>query len=149
MQDVLRGYHGTIFAYGQTGTGKTFTMTGPTASGPLSGIIPRVLDDVFAAAATAAVASPRCDVLVTMTYVQIYCELVHDMLQPSGEALCIREDPHSGVFVEGAACVPVRNKEDCLRWLEVGNQNRAGAARWAWPAAAADDGAAAQWHARA
>jgi kinesin family protein 5 len=64
---------------------------------------------------------------ILMSYVQIYCERIFDLLDPevNSSNLLIREDPERGVFIEGAACFPVTNVQECLKALEHGNTNRA------------------------
>ncbi len=69
---ALQGYNAAIIAYGQTGTGKTFTMEGDRA-GPGRGIIPRAIEDVFAAIEHDA--APHSKFLVRATYLQIYNEV--------------------------------------------------------------------------
>jgi len=83
---VLDGYHGTVIAYGQTGSGKTHTMTG-TGSPGNSGVIPRALADMFNAAEES-----EDDVTFGISYLQIYCEVIYDMLSPNTSTnLSIRE----------------------------------------------------------
>ncbi|GFR51944.1 hypothetical protein Agub_g14466 [Astrephomene gubernaculifera] len=115
--DVLRGYNGTILAYGQTGAGKTFTL-GNTAPDAI-GMIPRAAAELFAAAARDHLHTYR----ITMSYIQIYMEMIQDLLNPTADNLPIREDS-SGVFVAGACEVPVSSLEECLHYLELGEQNR-------------------------
>lgn len=55
---------------------------------------------------------------------QIYCELIQDLLQPESESLVLREDMAQGVFVSGAHEVPVTTLEECLHYLELGERNR-------------------------
>ncbi|DBA01438.1 TPA: hypothetical protein N0F65_007335 [Lagenidium giganteum] len=126
VQDVLDGYNGTILAYGQTSTGKTHTMLGKDdlLRGEQRGIIPRALEDIFDH-----VERSRSSVYTTvsLSYVQLYCERVFDLLEPETmpSALLLREDPERGVYVDGASTVFVANTEDCLRLITKGNANRA------------------------
>ncbi|OQR99600.1 kinesin [Thraustotheca clavata] len=117
VQSVLQGYNATIMAYGQTGSGKTHTMMG----GDDQGIIPRCLTDLFE--------SRNCT-RIHLSYVQIYCERVFDVLEPStaSTALSIRENEEDGVFVDGVQKRLVHNVEECLHWIQVGNANRTVAA---------------------
>jgi kinesin family member 5 len=142
VQDVLRGYNGTVLAYGQTGTGKTHTMFGPPdavdalasseASVELvrafrerSGITPRALDEIFATAETAPEAGES--ISVCLAYVQIYVELVHDLLaeDPTSKTLSVREDPSEGVWLDGVTWHTVKSTADALSLLLKGHQNRA------------------------
>ena len=99
VQDVMEGYNGTIFAYGQTGTGKTFTMMGPEDGrdfGASGGIIPRAFNQVFDTVNTN---RGTYTYQLTVSYVQIYCELLTDLLRPEselGSAMGIRESSVPG-----------------------------------------------------
>lgn len=166
VDDVLTGFNATVLAYGQTGTGKTFTMAGPQLAGLLDGLAasppsPSGSEAGTASAASAAASSagilPRSIMRVfqrtasdsghaysiSVAYVQVYCEQVHDLLAPgldatssnggaagawAGSGLAIREDPEAGVYVEGCTWVPVSEAEQCLRVVAVGSRNRAVAA---------------------
>ncbi|CAM9344588.1 unnamed protein product [Ectocarpus sp. 4 AP-2014] len=101
VDSSLQGYNATVFAYGQTGTGKTFTMEGfkRGASAEDRGIIPRAIEQVFAHIQRNA--SPRMRFLVRASYLQIYNEQISDLLKPERNNLTIREDKKRGVFVEG------------------------------------------------
>jgi hypothetical protein len=122
---VMGGFNGTILAYGQTSTGKTYTMMGSYVSGSARGIIPRAFNDVFQAVADR---QERDIYKITTSYLQVYCEMLHDLLQPESEigALTIRESdvPGQGVYVDGLSSFLVTSKSDCLEKLEVGNHNR-------------------------
>ncbi|GIL67169.1 hypothetical protein Vafri_20615 [Volvox africanus] len=117
VADVLRGYNGTILAYGQTGAGKTYTL-GNTAPDAI-GMIPRAAAELFSAAARDMLHMYR----ITMSYIQIYMEMIQDLLNPAADNLPIREDA-GGVFVAGACEVQVTSLEECLHYLELGEQNR-------------------------
>jgi hypothetical protein len=97
---ILEGYNSTVFAYGQTGTGKTFTMEGFTCSNtdPNRGIIPRSIDEIFKYIET--YSSPDTKFMVRASYLQIYNESISDLLKPEKISLQIREDKKRGVFVE-------------------------------------------------
>jgi hypothetical protein len=97
---ILEGYNSTIFAYGQTGTGKTFTMEGFMYSNtdPNRGIIPRSIDEIFSFIET--YSSSDTKFMVRASYLQIYNESISDLLKPEKISLQIREDKKRGVFVE-------------------------------------------------
>ena len=61
---------------------------------------------------------------ITMSYVQIYCELITDLLSNSSESLSVREDNERGVYVDGVGAFPVSSPEDCLRLVYAGHENR-------------------------
>jgi kinesin family protein 3/17 len=97
---ILEGYNSTIFAYGQTGTGKTFTMEGFTYSNTddKRGIIPRSIEEVFNYIQTYSNSDTKF--MVRASYLQIYNESVSDLLKSDRVNLQIREDKKKGVFVE-------------------------------------------------
>ena len=144
IDGVLDGYNGTLFAYGQTGTGKTYTMLGnengsvSQTDGGLSGlhdergIIPRSLDQIFS---TMRASAEDYVYEVSMSYVQLYCELLQDLLEPDfSKTLTIRESTadgngsgstDSGVFIQGLSSFKVNSKEECMKLLRIGAESRA------------------------
>eukprot|EP00741_Cyanophora_paradoxa_P005036 tig00000842_g4878.t1 len=143
VQDILSGFNGTIMAYGQTGTGKTHTIFGPAAlwnqqagrAGPqegmgqdwfrMCGVLPRSVVAIFDYIARVREGVPGAQVSVTLQFFQIYLEVITDLLEPSGRALAIREDPRQGVFVEGLTAVPVRSASEFMRLIAAGARMRA------------------------
>ncbi|CAM9895278.1 unnamed protein product, partial [Hapterophycus canaliculatus] len=125
VDSSLQGYNATVFAYGQTGTGKTFTMEGfkRGASAEDRGIIPRAIEQVFAHIQRNA--SPRMRFLVRASYLQIYNEQISDLLKPERNNLTIREDKKRGVFVEGLSEWVVRTPGEIYGLMERGGQLRA------------------------
>lgn len=121
VNGVLEGYNGTIFAYGQTGTGKTFSMDGKPA-GELRGIMPRAFDHIFEYIQAN---SADTEFLVTVTYVEIYNNELRDLLsEKSNEKLKIREDPTHGVQIKGVAVHKVKDVEEIHALLNYGKKNR-------------------------
>jgi len=118
ITDVMNGINGTIMAYGQTGAGKTHTLSSIEPNN--IGMMPRAAAEVFVQASS----DPDHDYVVLMSYVQIYMELIQDLLRPESENLVIREND-SGVFISGAQEVQVKRMEDCLQLLQLGERNRA------------------------
>ncbi|XP_024991553.1 kinesin-like protein KIN-UC [Cynara cardunculus var. scolymus] len=119
VEGVLNGYNGTIMAYGQTGTGKTYTL-GQLGKDDASerGIMVRALEDIIASA------SPASD-SVEISYLQIYMECVQDLLAPEKVNIPIVEDPKKGeVSVPGAAIVKIQNVDHFLHLLQIGEANR-------------------------
>eukprot|EP00742_Colponemidia_sp_Colp-10_P005079 GILJ01005425.1.p1 GENE.GILJ01005425.1~~GILJ01005425.1.p1 ORF type:complete len:1097 (-),score=197.52 GILJ01005425.1:131-3421(-) len=123
LDGVLNGFNGTIFAYGQTGTGKTHTMIGSDFTGPERGIIPRAVEALFDRFQQDA----EHVYTVYLSFVQIYMEMLQDLLQPSNENLRIREDPVEGVFVSGCSSFIITSVADCLRYIQQGDSNRVSA----------------------
>mmetsp|Transcript_91920 Transcript_91920/g.259042 ORF Transcript_91920/g.259042 Transcript_91920/m.259042 type:complete len:1077 (-) Transcript_91920:62-3292(-) len=102
VASVLQGYNATVLAYGPTGTGKTYTMEGCRLIGPGSdarGIIPRSMEDVFQHIRQCR--DPRRRFLVRASYLQIYNEVISDLLKPDRTNLMIREDKRRGIFIDG------------------------------------------------
>ncbi|XP_003389109.2 PREDICTED: kinesin-like protein KIF3A [Amphimedon queenslandica] len=119
---VLEGYNGTIFAYGQTGTGKTYTMAGEN-NPETRGIIPNSFAHIFGRI-------HKCEgetkFLVRVSYLEIYNEEVRDLLnKKSKEALKIRERPDVGVYVKDLLSFVVKDTEEMEKLMSIGNKNRA------------------------
>ncbi len=100
VNSILEGYNSTIFAYGQTGTGKTFTMEGFTykSTDESRGIIPRCIEDIFEFIEGFNQSDTKF--MVRASYLQIYNESICDLLKSERTNLNIREDKKKGVFVE-------------------------------------------------
>eukprot|EP00877_Chromochloris_zofingiensis_P011298 jgi/Chrzof1/6421/Cz18g10030.t1 len=119
---TLQGYNAAIIAYGQTGTGKTYTMEGDL-EGSLRGIIPRTVEDIFVAIETDP--EPSSKYLVRASYLQIYNEVISDLLKPEKTNLTIREDKRRGVFVEGLSEWVVRSPGEVYGLMTRGAAQRA------------------------
>lgn len=120
--NVLQGYNASIIAFGQTGAGKTHTMTGEL-TGNGRGIIPRAVDDVFTHIQRDT--GERCKFLVRASYLQIYNEVISDLLKPESTNLNIREDRRRGVHVDGLSEWVVRTPADVYALMERGAAARA------------------------
>ncbi|CAM6015468.1 unnamed protein product [Sphagnum balticum] len=119
VESVLEGYNGTVMAYGQTGTGKTFTL-GRIGEEDCSdrGIMVRAMEDILADI------KPGEDT-VTVSYLQLYMESVQDLLAPERDNIAITEDPRTGdVSVPGATQVQLQDQSSFVRLLDVGEANR-------------------------
>ena len=123
---VLRGYNCTIFAYGQTGAGKTYTMQGNglEAGGDevSRGLQPRVLDYLFHKMRLSVVEGT--EVLAKCSYYEIYNEQVIDLLNPSAGTLQLREDIKTGAFLEGLTEDCIRTSREAVEVLLKGARNR-------------------------
>ena len=95
ISNVIQGFNATVFAYGATGAGKTYTMLGTLAR---PGIMGLTFEGLFSQMETQA---RDKDFKITMSYLEIYNECIKDLLSPSGEYLDLREDPQKGVTVAG------------------------------------------------
>lgn len=122
VNSVMDGYNGTIFAYGQTGTGKTHTMEGaPTPE--LQGIIPNCFDHVFETVN----ASTGKQWMVRASYLEIYNEEVRDLLSKDPKnKLELKEHKDSGVYVKGLNAFVVKGVPELKNVLEVGKDRRGG-----------------------
>ena len=124
---VLEGYNSTIFAYGQTGTGKTFTMEGFTYDNMDSkrGIIPRTIEDIFQYIESNSNRDTKF--IIRAAYLQIYNEMISDLLKPNStnKNLNIREDKKKGLYVEHLSEWAVRGPNDIYALLERGASCRA------------------------
>jgi kinesin family protein 1/kinesin family protein 3/17 len=101
IQQAIQGYNGTIFAYGQTGSGKTHTMLG---TGNDLGIIPLMNVDLFQRIENISKENNhQTKFLVTVSFLEIYNEVIKDLLNPSDKVLKIREHPDMGIYVEHLA----------------------------------------------
>lgn len=124
VESSLLGYNATIFAYGQTGTGKTYTMEGSHMQGSEQrGIIPRAIEQIFSHIQKHA--SPTVRFLVRASYLQIYNEQVSDLLRPERTNLSIREDKKRGIFVEGLSECVVKSPEEIYERMQQGAHYRA------------------------
>lgn len=98
FQSVTEGYNGTVFAYGQTGCGKSFTMQGIPHPVCQKGIIPRAFEHIFEAIST----TENTKFLVHASYLEIYNEEIRDLLgKECKKKLELKEHPDKGVYVAG------------------------------------------------
>ncbi|KAM7207703.1 Kinesin motor domain containing protein [Naviculisporaceae sp. PSN 640] len=127
VRRVMEGYHGTVFAYGMTGTGKTFSMQG-TASSP--GVIPLAITDIFSYIRE----TPSREFLLRVSYLEIYNEKIHDLLSMSTagqaganqpqEEIKLREDSKRGVYATPLKEEIVQSPTQLLRVIARGDQAR-------------------------
>lgn len=120
---MLDGYNGTIFAYGQTGTGKTYTMVGEFEDNKLKGIIPRAFDYIFEKVRQSQQGDKSSKYSVSIAFIQIYLETIQDLFEPSNQVK-IREDPDTGVYLENALWIKVNSTAQCAAAFKKGEKNR-------------------------
>ncbi|XP_056433684.1 kinesin-like protein KIF19 [Gadus chalcogrammus] len=118
IEGLISGYNATVFAYGPTGCGKTYTMLG-TDKEP--GIYVRTLNDLFKAIEET---SDDMQYSVTMSYLEIYNEMIRDLLNPSSGFLDLREDCKGGIQVAGITEVSTINAREIMELLVRGNKQR-------------------------
>ncbi|KAJ7994181.1 hypothetical protein DPEC_G00263250 [Dallia pectoralis] len=116
---TVEGYNGTIFAYGQTSSGKTFTMMGSSLN---PGVIPLAMEDVFQTIKNC----PKKEFLLRVSYLEIYNETVTDLLCDSWKRkpLEIREGNNKTVYVADLSEELVTSPEQALSWIKKGEKNR-------------------------
>jgi len=114
---VLSGYSGTLFVYGQTGTGKTHTMGILKKLGPKSdGIVPRSVKLLLEKLPSGSTAS--------LSFLQIYMENIYDLLSAESKPLPLREDPSGEVYVQDLVQVRLQDPSQALALLNTGLSNR-------------------------
>jgi len=125
VYSTLEGYNATLIAYGQTGTGKTYTMEGFRfgVNDSQRGIVPRSIEDVFSYIESSSNADSTF--MVRVSYLQIYNENISDLLKNERGPLQIREEKRRGVFVEGLSEWAVRTPSEITSLLEKGANARA------------------------
>ena len=123
VSNVLEGYNGTIFAYGQTGTGKTHTMEGVDDPPEQRGIMARVFSGVFGKIGLGSTTVKRF--LVRVSYLEIYKEDIRDLLAKNPKnKLELHEKPDTGVYVKDLSTFIVKNAEEIVEVQHRGRGNR-------------------------
>uniref|UniRef100_A0A7E4VJT4 Kinesin-like protein n=1 Tax=Panagrellus redivivus TaxID=6233 RepID=A0A7E4VJT4_PANRE len=122
VRDVLSGYNGTVFAYGQTSSGKTHTMEGVIGDPERQGIIPRIIDDVFNHIYN--MTEPNLEFHIKVSYFEIYNERIRDLLDISKTNLPIHEDKNRVPYVKGVTELYVANQDDVFAAIDEGKNNR-------------------------
>ncbi|XP_061937796.1 kinesin-like protein unc-104 isoform X22 [Apis cerana] len=126
LEHAFEGYNVCIFAYGQTGAGKSYTMMGKQEEGQ-EGIIPQICKDLFRKISRN---SNEClKYSVEVSYMEIYCERVRDLLNPKNKGnLRVREHPLLGPYVEDLSKLAVMSYQDIHDLIDEGNKARTVAA---------------------
>ena len=126
VDDILNGYNGTVFAYGQTGAGKSYTMMGSDISDDdQRGIIPRIVEQMFSSIMSS---PPTIEYTVGVSYMEIYMEKIRDLLLPQNDNLPIHEEKSRGVYVKGLMQLYVQSVQEVYEVLRRGGTARATAA---------------------
>nr|XP_033794886.1 kinesin heavy chain [Geotrypetes seraphini]XP_033794887.1 kinesin heavy chain [Geotrypetes seraphini] len=121
VKDVLAGYNGTIFAYGQTASGKTHTMEGKLHDPQLMGIIPRIARDIFNHIYSM---DENLEFHIKVSYFEIYLDKIRDLLDVSKTNLSVHEDKNRVPFVKGCTERFVSSPEEILDVIDEGKSNR-------------------------
>ncbi|CAM5098087.1 unnamed protein product [Eretmochelys imbricata] len=121
IDSVLQGFNGTIFAYGQTGTGKTYTMQGAWTDSEKRGIVPNSFEHVF----THISRSQNQQYLVRASYLEIYQEEIRDLLaKDQNKKLELKENPETGVYIKDLSSFVTKNVKEIEHVMNLGNQTR-------------------------
>ncbi|KAL0829505.1 hypothetical protein ABMA28_003025 [Loxostege sticticalis] len=120
VASVLDGFNGCVFAYGQTGTGKTHTMEGTPDH---EGVIPRTFRHIWAHIENTA--SPDVTHLVSCSYVELYLEDVRDLLAKDCKKLTIRGQELNGFYIPEMTSIVCKSAAEMVRVMRAGNRNRA------------------------
>ena len=122
VDDVMEGYNGTIFAYGQSGSGKTYTMYGPDIFDDIyKGIIPRIVEDIFNYVEKA---DDNIDFQFKLSVLEIYKEVMYDLLTQQDGDLKIQENPETGVIIDGLSGVYLSSLNEFFEYVELSQINR-------------------------
>uniref|UniRef100_A0A673ML38 Kinesin-like protein n=1 Tax=Sinocyclocheilus rhinocerous TaxID=307959 RepID=A0A673ML38_9TELE len=121
VKDVLGGYNGTIFAYGQTSSGKTHTMEGNLHDTDAMGIIPRIVQDIFNYIYSM---DENLEFHIKVSYYEIYLDKIRDLLDVSKTNLSVHEDKNRVPYVKGCTERFVCSPEEVMDTIDEGKSNR-------------------------
>lgn len=118
LEGVLSGYNATVFAYGPTGAGKTYSMLGtPESPGLMLNSVSRLFDRIEEL-------KVEKEYTLKLSYLEIYNEMIRDLLSSAPEVLEIREDPSKGVLVAGLSEMVASSQEQITSAIRMGNKRR-------------------------
>jgi len=121
VESVLEGYNGTIFAYGQTGCGKTHTMMGVPTDESLKGVIPRAFDHIFGNIKS----SSHKNFLIRCSFIEIYNEEIHDLIGEDVRVkLDLKESSDKGIFIKNLSMHIVKSVAEIEKLMTLGFKNR-------------------------
>lgn len=120
VSSVLEGFNGCVFAYGQTGTGKTFTMEGLRNDAEQAGVIPRTFEQIWSHINRA----QNMNFLVAVSYLEIYMEELRDLLKPNTTAVLELRERGSGIVVPNLHSVLCKSADEMQHVMLKGNKNR-------------------------
>ena len=134
----MEGYNGTIFAYGQSGSGKTYTMYGPDIFDDVyKGIIPRIVEDIFNYVEKAddnidfqfklsvlEKADDNIDFQFKLSVLEIYKEVMYDLLTQQIGDIKIQENPETGIVIEGLSEVYLSSIDEFFEYVDLSQSNR-------------------------
>ena len=117
IDGIINGFNATVFAYGATGSGKTYTMLGNEEN---EGIMPLTLKELFNKIKN----YPNRMYKIKLCYLEIYNENIKDLLLNGNDNLDLREDPNRGIIINNITEIEVKSAEHILSILKMGNKNR-------------------------
>ncbi|KAJ4714630.1 Kinesin-like protein [Melia azedarach] len=118
ISGVVQGLNATVFAYGSTGSGKTYTMVGKKCDPGLMVLSLHTIFDLIKKDKSSD------EFEVTCSYLEVYNEVIYDLLEKSSGHLELREDPEHGIVVAGLRCIKVHSADKILELLNLGNSRR-------------------------
>lgn len=122
IESVMQGFNGTVLAYGQTSSGKTFTMTGPSFEDSRTmGIIPRMVGNVFE---FITFSNENLEFTVKVSYCEIYMEKIRDLIDPTRANLKVHEDKMRGVYIGNLSESYVNTDQEVYELMKLGTSNR-------------------------
>ncbi|KAI1327462.1 kinesin-domain-containing protein [Xylariaceae sp. FL0255] len=122
VDDILNGYNGTVFAYGQTGAGKSYTMMGTRVDDQDGkGITPRIVEQIFSSILAS---PPTIEYTVRVSFMEIYMERIRDLLAPQNDNLPVHEEKNRGVYVKGLLEIYVSSVEEVFEVMKRGDAER-------------------------
>ena len=116
LPGIIEGYNATVFAYGATGSGKTYTMLGTIQK---EGIMTRSIRDLFKLLNS----QKNKEFKIDVSYIEIYNEIIRDLLS-EGNVIDIHEDPNNGIILQGVKEIEVENNDNFYDILSLGNRKR-------------------------
>lgn len=120
IDSVMNGYNGTMMAYGQTSSGKSFTMSGVLEDNELKGIIPRIVEKIYLIIAS----NDTVEYNIKVSLCEIYQEKLKDLLDTSKTNLNIREEKSKGVYIENLTEEDAHSTESVMNIIKKGINNR-------------------------
>ncbi|KAM9337578.1 kinesin-1 heavy chain-like [Symphorus nematophorus] len=121
VRDVLEGYNGTIFAYGQTSSGKTHTMEGKLHDPNMMGVIPRIVQDIFNYIYSM---DQNLEFHIKVSYFEVYLDKIRDLLDVTKTNLSVHEDKNRVPYVKGCTERFVCSPQEVMDTIEEGKNNR-------------------------
>ncbi|XP_063723430.1 kinesin heavy chain-like [Symsagittifera roscoffensis] len=119
IEHVLKGYNATVFAYGQTASGKTFTMEGALSDEKGKGVIPRMVEALFKCVE----GNNDAKLTIHLSYFEIYNEKLQDLLKPESDNLPVHEK-NGAPYVKGLHEEALKTPKEVMKWIEKGKKSR-------------------------